>query len=236
MSYQGLNILAVVPARGGSKGIPRKNLREVCGKSLIGWAAEVVGSLPWIDHGIISTDDPDMAAEAMRCGLDAPFLRPQELATDGATAVAAWKHAWMEAEGYYNCVFDVSLYLEPTSPCRRPEDVQRTMDALLDGEHWAAATVSRTPSSFTPHKTLEIDPDGDIRFYLADGAGYSIRQKIPAYYHRNGICYAVRRETLLRHGYIIEKNCRAVPIERTVVNIDEPWDLELAELVLARAR
>lgn len=234
MSYRGKTVLAVVPARGGSKGIPRKNLRLVAGKSLIGWAAETVRALPWIDRGVISTDDPEMAAEAVRCGLEAPFMRPAELAADFATAVDAWRHAWRAAEAFYGQRFDISVYLEPTSPCRRPDDVTRTVDTLLDGAHWAAATVSRTPASYTPHKTLLMDEAGHIRFYLETGADYSIRQKIPAYYHRNGICYALHRDTLLVHGSIIERHCATVVIDRPVVNIDEPWDLELAELLLTR--
>lgn len=233
MSYRGKTVLAVVPARGGSKGIPRKNLRQVAGKSLIGWAAETVRALPWIDRGLISTDDPDMAAEAVRHGLEAPFLRPAELAADFATAVDAWKHAWLAAEEFYGLRFDVSLYLEPTSPCRRPEDVTRTLDVLLDGDHWAAATVSRTPASHTPHKTLLMDDAGYIRFYLETGAEYSIRQKIPPCYHRNGICYALHRDTLLVHSSIIEKRCAPVVIDRPVVNIDDPWDLRVAELLLS---
>jgi CMP-N,N'-diacetyllegionaminic acid synthase len=234
MSYRGKAILAVVPARGGSKGIPRKNLQCVGGKTLIGRAADLVSSLDWIDKGIISTDDPEMAEEGTRHGLDAPFLRPAELASDFATAIDAWKHAWLAAESTCGLYFDISLYLEPTSPCRRAADLTRTLDVLLDGDHWAGATVSRTPSSHTPHKTLLMDDTGCIQFYLENGADFSIRQKIPAYYHRNGICYAVRRETLLAHSSIIEHQCAAVVIDRPVVNIDEPWDLELAEFLLSK--
>ena len=234
--FKDKSVLAVVPARGGSKGIPKKNLRRLLGRSLIGMAGDVVQALPWVDRAIISTDDPAMAREGEAHGLEAPFLRPEELAADMATGKDAWKHAFLFAEAHYGMRFDISIYMEPTSPCRTPEDVERTVTALVDGGHMAAATVSRTPGSFTPHKTLTVDGDGHIGFYHPDGKNYSTRQKIPPYYHRNGICYAVFRETLLDSDSIIEERCAAVVIDRPVVNIDEPFDLELAEFILARSQ
>ena len=93
MTWDGLSVLAIVPARGGSKGVPRKNLREVGGLSLIGWAAKTIADLPWIDQGVLSTDDVEMAEEGRLRGLEVPFLRPDELATDMADSVDMWQHA-----------------------------------------------------------------------------------------------------------------------------------------------
>ena len=93
MTWAGLSVLAVVPARGGSKGIPRKNLRKVGSLSLIAWAANTVGELAWIDSAVISTDDAEMAEEGKRYGLVAPFLRPIELASDVSSSVDMWQHA-----------------------------------------------------------------------------------------------------------------------------------------------
>ena len=98
----------------------------------------------------------------------------------------------------------------------------------------AAATVSRAPAHFTPHKCLTLDDDGIIGFYRENGPLFSIRQKIPDYYFRNGICYALKRHTLLDKGMIIEKNCMAVIITRSVVNIDDQDDLEYAEFLFQR--
>ena len=95
----------------------------------------------------------------------------------------------------------------------------------------AAATVSRAPAHFTPHKCLTLDENGIIGFYHQNGRQFSIRQKIPDYYFRNGICYALKRYTLLEKGFIIEENCKAVVIERHVVNIDDEHDLEYAEFI-----
>lgn len=233
---EGRSVLAVVPARGGSKSIPRKNLKEIDGISLVGRAAAVAHALPWIDAAVISTDDREIRDEAVRHGLDAPFMRPDELSGDTAGSIDMWRHAWLAAEEHYGRRFDISVLLEPTSPMRRPEDVERTVMTLLHSKIPAAATVSRTPAHYTPHKTLTVDERGTIGFYLSDGARHSLRQGIPAYYHRNGLCYAVTRAHLVEHGCIIDRDAQAVVIDRHVVNIDDPFELELTEWLLNRER
>lgn len=227
-------MLAVIPARGGSKGIPRKNLAVVGGRSLIAHTAAVVAALPWLDAAVLSTDDAEIAAEGRAVGLAVPFLRPAELAGDAAAAAPAWKHAWEAAEAHWGRRFDLSVWLQPTSPLRTPDDVTATLAAMLAGGHAAAATVSRIPGHYTPEKTFVLDPAGVMRFYASDGARHVARQSIPDYWTRNGHCYAVRRATLVERGHIVEEDCRAVPIERFIVNIDDPVDLELAEWALAR--
>jgi len=234
MAYHGLTVLAVVPARGGSKSIPRKNLCKIDNISLVGRAGNVAVSIPWIDQAVLSTDDPEIADEGRRFGLDVPFMRPAELADDLSTSADMWKHAWLSSEKHYGTRFDISILLEPTSPLREAEDIERTVSLLTLNANMAAATVSKAPAHFTPHKCLTINHQGFVGFYLEDGAKYSIRQKIPDYYFRNGICYAVKRKTLLENRHILEEKCAAVVIDRPIVNIDEPFDLDLAEFLLAR--
>ncbi|MEK9660345.1 MAG: hypothetical protein VW644_01170 [Alphaproteobacteria bacterium] len=204
MSWRGrggaLSVLAVVPARGGSKGLPGKNLRHVGGISLVGRAARLAASVAWIDHAVLSTDDPVIAAEGARHGLDVPFMRPDVLASDAASSA----------------------------------DLAATMESLVAGGHRSAATVSPTPAHFTPHKTLTVDDDGRVGFYRSDGAGYATRQRIPSFHHRNGLCYAVTRAALVEDGEIIGNDCAAVVIDRPVVNIDDAFELEMAEWLLAR--
>ena len=232
MAWNGLKILAVVPARGGSKSIPRKNLSKVGGLSLIGHAAKVATSLPWIDHAIISTDDPEMLEEGKRYGLEGPFLRPSELAQDLTSAVDTWRHAWLTCEAYYHCQFDLSIWLQPTTPLRKPEEVEGTVRALVEGKHQAAATISRVPGHFTPQKILTLDHEGIVHYFAQDGADHIARQTIPSYYYRNGLCYAVTRSTLIQKGLIIEEDCVGVLIDRPLINIDEPIELEYANFAL----
>jgi CMP-N,N'-diacetyllegionaminic acid synthase len=233
MAFEGHTVLAVVPARGGSKAIPRKNLAKVGGLSLVARAAQIARSIDWLDAAVLSTDDQEIAEEGRVHGLDVPFLRPAELAGDLSTSVDMWRHAWNAAEHHYRRRFDVSILLEPTSPLRQRADISATVKALLNGDHKAAATVSPASAHFTPEKCLTVT-DGLIGFYHSAGSRHSLRQSIPRYYFRNGICYAVRRSTLMDEERILGVDTAAVVIERPVVNIDDPLDLEIAEFLLNR--
>jgi CMP-N-acetylneuraminic acid synthetase len=228
MTWRGQSVLAVVPARGGSKGIPRKNLRLVGGRSLVAHAAETVKRLPWLDAAVLSTDDPEIVQEGARYGLEAPFLRPEELATDSALGVDAWRHAWLMSETFYGRHFDCSILLQPTTPLRRPGDVENTLERMLRGNHRAAATVSRVPGHYVPEKMLRIDNE-ILSFLHPDGARHSNRQSAAACYVRNGLCYAAIRDAVVVSRQIVERDCVAVITEGYVANIDEPVDLAIAD-------
>ena len=233
MAYKGNTVLAVIPARGGSKRIPHKNLQKIRGVSLVGHAARIAKSLSWIDKIILSTDDERIAEEGQIYGVDVPFMRPSELATDTSTSKAMWKHAWLSAEKKYNMRFNISVLLEPTSPLRIPEDIESTVKTLITNSCSAAVTVSKIPADNTPPKTLLIREKGYLGFYLKDGFEYC-SQNISDYYCLNGICYAVKRKTLLEKGCIIEENCLPIIIGRDIVNIDEFIDLEFANYLFSK--
>jgi CMP-N-acetylneuraminic acid synthetase len=234
MAWEGRTVLAVVPARGGSKGVPRKNIAAIGGRSLIARAADVIEALPWIDAALITTDDPDFADEARRHGLDAPFLRPPELATDTAGAVDVWIHAWLAAEARHGRRFDASLYLQPTSPFRTPAQVEATLSAMIAAGRAAACTVSRVPGHYTPQKILLRDDAGGLSYFAADGARHKNRQSIPAYWYRNGYCYAALRRTVVDNRHIIEEDCLGVPLDGPIVNIDDPFELDMARWLADR--
>jgi CMP-N-acetylneuraminic acid synthetase len=234
VSFEGRTVLAVVPARGGSKGIPRKNLCKVGGLSLIAHAARSARALPWIDRAVLSTEDDEMAEEGRRHGLEVPFRRPAELATDAADAISTWRHAWLASERHFGERYDVSLLLQPTTPLRRPEEIERTLRTLVEGGHAAAATVCRVPADFLPERCLTLRSDGRLVFYRPGGAEVTRRQDAPVLYYRDGTCYARTRECLVEGLRSAEDDCAAVVIDHFVVNIDEPFELELAEFVYAR--
>ena len=226
-------MLAVIPARGGSKGIPRKNLRKVNGKSLIAHAADCAKQLDWIDGIILTSDDEEICTHGKSLGLEVPFTRPQELSSDDAKSIDVWAHAWLYSESYFNKKFDISVLLEPTSPMRTAEDISNATNLLIEKDVYSVATVSRTPGHYTPHKTLKLSEAGYIDSYLQDGLNYSIRQHIPAYYHRNGICYASTRKSLINKHNLMEEQCIPLIIERPIVNIDEELDIKLAEVLMS---
>lgn len=234
MSYQGRTVLVVVPARGGSKGIPGKNLAKVAGLSLIGHAARVARALRWADRALLTTDDPAIAAEGRAHGLDVPFTRPAALATDTAAAVDVWRHAWLAAEDHYRMGFDVAVYLQPTTPLREAHEVEAVVRAVVEGGHKAATTVSRVPGHFSPHKIMTMDAGGRLGFFLPEGARVVARQQAPVTWYRNGLAYAARRATVVDEGHIVEDDCVGIAIDRPLANIDEPVDLVIAE-ALARS-
>ena len=236
MAFRNNSVLAVIPARGGSKGIHRKNLRQLCGKSLIAHAVECAKKLDWLDAIILSSDDPEICEHAKALNIDVPFIRPHELSNDSAKSIDVWIHAWQTSEAYFNKRFDISILLEPTSPLRTALDIQNTVELLINKQSNTVATVSKTPGQYTPHKTLKISDKGYIDPYLPDGTKYSIRQEIPDYYHRNGICYATTRSSLLDHRNLIENKCMPLVINRPIVNIDEEIDIKLAELLMKESQ
>jgi CMP-N-acetylneuraminic acid synthetase len=230
---EGRRILAVVPARAGSKGVPQKNMRPLRGLSLIGWAGRILSRLEYLDARIISTDAPDYAAEGARHGLEAPFVRPAALATDTATAVDTVSHALREMEVRGGSPFDLVVIAEPTSPLRLPEDITRTVMHLIRDGRDSAVAVSRLDTKWHPRKAFRI-VEGRVVPLIEAAPPVSARQQLDDLFWRNGVCYAVTRECLLRDCLIIGRNCAAEIIEHPVVNIDAEWEFEWAEFLLER--
>lgn len=224
-------VLAVVPARGGSKGIPDKNLQKLSGCSLIARAARLLRSpeCAWIDRAIISTDAPAYAAEAEAHGLAAPFLRPPELSTDTAGAVETLVHALRAAEQHDAVRYDIVLIVEPTCPFRLAEDVTGAARLLVESGADSVVTVSRVDTKFHPHKVLVFDEEA--RFYDPAGAAVKQRQSLRPLYFRNGACYALTRACLLERQVIFTERTRGLLVERDLVNIDEALDLEFARFL-----
>lgn len=231
MAFLGRSVLAIVPARGGSKGILRKNLAVVGDRSLIAHAAATAAALEWIDARICSTDDEEMAKEAESHGLVAPFRRPPELANDTASAADAWRHAWLASEAHFGQQFDVALWLQPTTPLRNPADVELTLATMLEGGFESAATVSEIPAHVRPERAMTLGETGELGFYVEVGRHHANRQTIPATWFRNGICYAASRKTVVDAHQTIAERAVGVPVEGTVISIDEDIDLELCNVI-----
>ena len=232
MTYRNKTILAVVPARSESKSIPKKNIAKLNGIPLIGYVGNLLKELKFVDYSLLSTDSLDIADIGREYGIEVPFLRPKSLSGDASLSIDVWQHAWYEAEKITGKIFDISIYLEPTSPFRKVEDIYQTLDLLIDSDGCVALTVSRTPGHYTPEKTIIMGTDQSLKLYLNQSVDYSIRQTIPPRYHRNGICYAANRTTILDEKRIIGAKTYALVIDREVVNIDEPIDLNWAEFLL----
>lgn len=230
---EGKSVLAVVPARSGSKGIPGKNMRRLLGTSLIGWTGRTLAECPWLDRRVISTDSREYAEEARRFGLDAPFLRPPELSGDESGAVETVQHALKSVEELDGQRYDVVLVVEPTSPLRRAEDVERCARRLVVEDADAVVSVSPLDQKFHSHKQLMVR-DGRLAFASGEAEGVTRRQQLEPRYWRNGICYAVTRQCLVERDTLFGPNTLADIVERPVSNIDSPLDLEWTEFLLGR--
>ena len=146
-----------------------------------------------------------------------------------------WKHAFLYAEDFHEVKYDFSLLLEPSSPLRTSEDITSVVDLLTSSPCNSVVTVSSTPAHFTPNKTLRVNDSGKLEFFLPDGQNYSLRQTIPRYFHRNGICYGMSREMLISSDNAVIADA-SIPliIEQHVVNIDDIHDLETANWIYSR--
>ena len=227
-----LRVLAVVPARGGSKGLPRKNLAEVGGVPLVARVGEVIAHCPSIDRAVVSTDDEEVAVVAVVAGIDAPFRRPAELSGDVIGDVEVLQHALAATEDDDGTRYDVVVMLQPTSPLRTPEQVEATVHRLVDEDLDAVWTVSPTDGKAHPVKQLRVE-DGLLTFDHPDGAGVVARQQLAPLWHRNGIAYAVRRATLSA-GLLMGARTGALVIDGPVANIDDALDLAWADFLVDR--
>ena len=229
----GKRILAVVPARGGSKGIPLKNLRQVNGQSLVSLAGKITTATPEIDRAVVSTDHEGIAAAATAAGLDAHFRRPPDLSGDRIGDTEVLQHSLRASEAHYREVFDIVLMLQPTSPLRRVVDVQNTLKELVNSNWDAVWTVSETDSKSHPLKQLRFSGAG-LDYYDPNGASIVARQQLDTLYHRNGVAYAITRDCLMNQNSIKGARTGAVVISGDHVSIDTEWDIALVELILSR--
>jgi len=230
-----MRVLAVVPARSGSKGIPDKNMQVLGGNSLIARAGLTLKACPSVDRAIISTDSPVYAKEGRMHGLDAPFLRPPELSTDQAGAVETVIHAVNTSQTHYGERYDIVLIVEPTCPLRQPEDIEGPLRLLVESGADSVVTVSRVDTKFHPHKILKLDHER-LTFFDPAGTAVQARQSLAPVYYRNGACYALTRRCLLELKVIFSPSTRAYVIKRSILNIDEPVELEIARYLLEKSR
>jgi len=229
----GRRVLAVVPARGGSKGIPLKNLRPVGGVPLVARVGAVAAAVAEIDRTVVSTDHEEIARVAEAAGIAAPFRRPPALSGDRIGDVDVLVDAITQTEATDGVRYDIVLMLQPTSPMRRPEHVRDCLRMLVAGDWEAVWTVSPSDSKAHPLKQLTV-ADGRLGYYDERGAGVIARQQLAPLYHRNGIAYAFTRDCLVARRSLTGDRAGALVLDGHFVSIDTEWDIELTEFLLAR--
>jgi CMP-N,N'-diacetyllegionaminic acid synthase len=228
-------VLAVIPARGGSKGLPGKNIAPLAGLPLIAHSILLSKLCGEIGKCVISTDSEEIAAVARNYGGDVPFLRPAELAKDDTAMWPAIQYTLAEMEAREQMRYGSVLLLSPTSPGRLPEDVSNAIH-LLEEDNSAVGVVAASKPSFNPRWVcIDVAPDGYMRHSFPDGSNYVRRQDVPAIYRINGALYLWRRDHVANSPapryFDVPHRMLEIP-ESRAIDIDNLHDLRLAELIL----
>ena len=193
----GSRVLAIIPARGGSKGLADKNILPLCGKPLINWTIEKAKRSSYLDRIIVSTDSPKIARIAMKEGAEAPFLRPSELASDQSPTFDAVKHCLEYLKTTEAQTYDYVVLLEPTSPLREDDDIDRMLESLDAHTQEFDAIVSVGEIDEHPSIVKRIDGLKIVPFYSAIPQTTRRQDNQPAYFPY-GVAYIIRTETLLK--------------------------------------
>jgi N-acylneuraminate cytidylyltransferase len=227
-------VLGAIFARGGSKGVPKKNIRPLAGKPLIAYAIEAGRAVALIDRIIVSTDSEEIAQVARQYGAEVPFMRPAELAGDDAAEILAWKHAVSKFEELYGQKVDIMVSIPTTSPLRETQDVQGCLQTLLGSQADVVITICEAHRN--PYfNMVTLTEQGEARLVIEPPEAIGQRQKAPKVYDMTTVAYAIRVDFLKNCRSILEGRVGAVEIPKErALDIDTMLDFELAEFLLHR--
>lgn len=233
-----MKTLALIPARGGSKGVPRKNIRLLAGRPLIAYSIEVARQAKGVHRVIVSTDDAEIAEVARSEGAEVPFLRPHDLAQDASRDLEVFRHAllWLREKESYSP--DAVVHLRPTCPIRRPEIVERALE-LFSLHPEADSLRSVAVPDQTPYKMWRIDGDFLRPLLPLEGVAEPYnqpRQLLPRVYWQNGYIDITRTATVLEKNSMNGGTILAFPIEEEFIDIDYEESFQKAEALLLRLR
>jgi CMP-N,N'-diacetyllegionaminic acid synthase len=224
-------MLAIIPARGGSKGLPGKNILQLQGKPLIGYSIEAALKSESVNRVIVSTDDTKIAETASRFGAEIPFLRPDELAQDDSSAIDVYIYTIDRLREQSGIAIDEFMVLQPTSPLRTHQDIDQAVEIFRNKQ--ADSVISVTESAHPPVWAKKISPEGILTEYFPEYASNKNRQEIETAYMPNGAIFIFRYDLLkkFRHYYSDKTYPYIMPAQRSV-DIDTQLDFDFAEFLL----
>lgn len=228
-----IGILGVIPARGGSKSIPRKNLLSLLGKPLIAYTIEEALKSKILTRVILSSDDEEIIAVAKGYGVEVPFKRPAELGTDTALGIDVMKHAISLMERIEGSQYDIVVMLQPTSPLRSANDIDNCVRKLIETR--ADSVISVVPVGEKHPYRMKMIIDDHLVDFMKEPVENLPKQHLPPLYIRNGAVYASRRDVIMIQGSFKGVDCRPyiMPLQRSV-NIDDELDALLVEALMTR--
>ncbi len=232
--YKGKTILGLIPARGGSKGLPRKNIKPLLGKPLIAWTIEQALASKYLDRIIVSTDDKEIAEVSKKHGAEVPFIRPKELASDKARGIEVVLNAigWLKKNDKRK-QYDLMMLLQPTSPLRKSEDIDKAIELLFLKE--AKAIVSVCEVDHHPFWSNTLPEDGSMKDFIKQNIRNKNRQELPVFYRLNGAIHLAYCNYIKQSKSFIGKETFAyiMPKERSI-DIDSETDSKLAEAIMEK--
>lgn len=224
-----MKVLGIIPARGGSKGVPRKNIRPLAGKPLIVYTIEAALASR-LSEVIVSTDDEEIAEVGTKAGAKVPFIRPADLSGDAAKSIPVAQHALAYMESVNGMTYDAIMLLQPTAPFRTAADIDKALN-LLEASAADSVISVQDVEAFHPARMKYLEGGRLVDPPFCEDYENQARQELRPMYIRNGAIYLTRREVLLKDSYK-GNDCRALlmPAERSV-NIDTMHDFDYAEWV-----
>lgn len=231
-----MKIVAFIFARGGSKGLPGKNIRPLSGKPLIAWSIEHALAVKRIDRVIVSTDSEGIAAVARKYGAEVPFIRPAELARDDSPEWLGWRHALNYLRETMGVLPEVMVSVPTTAPLRLPIDIENCLDEYKKGD--ADTVITVTAAHRNPYYNMvKTKSDGTVALVIPSEPAMTRRQDAPLVYDMATVCYVAKPGFVMTHNGAFEGRVRAVhvPTERAI-DIDTLLDFQIAEgLIKIRA-
>ncbi|HIP49651.1 MAG TPA: acylneuraminate cytidylyltransferase family protein [Lutibacter sp.] len=231
--FNGKTFLAIIPARGGSKGLPGKNIKVLCGKPLIAWSIEAGLKSKYIDEVMVTTDSQEIADIAQKYGANVPFLRPKELATDTATTFDVIKHTISFYKEKLKKEFDYIVLLEPTSPLREKDDIDNMIKKIVSNETYFDSIVSIGEVHEHPSIMKKIVQQEHLESYCKELEMKSRRQDNHPAYFPYGVAYIVKTSTLLEEKTFYSKRNTFYKIKRyQCYEIDDIYDFLAIENIM----
>lgn len=228
-----MTAVAFIFARGGSKGLPGKNLRPLGGKPLVAWSIEHALEASRIDRVLVSTDSPEIASISRQYGAEVPFIRPAGLAMDESPEWLAWRHGLEYLKEDMGSMPEIMVSLPATAPLRLAIDINSCIDEYEKGS--TDVVISVTDAHRNPYfNMVKENPDGTYGLVNAPPSTIERRQDAPRVYDMATVCYVVNSEFVMSHDSIFEGRVGAVqvPIERAI-DIDTLLDFQIAEVLLS---
>lgn len=227
-----MKILAIIPARGGSKGVPGKNIKLLNGKPLLEYTSEIALQSKYLTEVMVSTEDEPIMEVAKNLGIKVPFVRPMALAQDNTPTIDVIIHAleWYENQTIF---FDAVCLLQVTSPFRTVEFLDKAIEKFMEKDTDSLVSVQKVPHEYNPHWTFEENEQGNLKIATGETEIISRRQELPTAYHRDGSIYLTKTKVLLNEHSLYGKSTAFIESDsESYVNIDTLQDWEKAEAMI----